>query len=105
MCHSRAVLLGGDPALRGAALSALARLMAVDAPFCEANLPLLFTLLHNRWVQDAHTLTHTHTHTSALACRAVLTCLHLALSPACPRRLPAQVGRGWAAVWAGGGAG
>eukprot|EP00887_Chlorella_sp_A99_P003643 scaffold7.g3643.t1 len=44
LCRSRA-LLAADPGLRGAALLALAKLMVVDARFCDDNLRLLFSLL------------------------------------------------------------
>ncbi len=44
----RRVLRDAHPTLRASALLALAKLMCLDAGFCEANLQLLFTLLHNR---------------------------------------------------------
>ena len=34
--------------LRASALLALCKLMCLDAAFCDTNLQLLFTLLHNR---------------------------------------------------------
>ncbi len=37
-----------DARLRSSTLLALTKLMAVDAGFCEANLRLAFTLLHNK---------------------------------------------------------
>jgi hypothetical protein len=51
-CHQQ-LLLEVEPGLRQAALLALSQLMAVDGPFCEANVNLLFTLLQNRWVGGA----------------------------------------------------
>ena len=44
----RRALRDAHPTLRASALLALAKLMCLDAGFCEANLQLLFTLLHNR---------------------------------------------------------
>lgn len=35
--------------LRAAALLALTKLMAVTSSYCDANLQLVFTLLHTRW--------------------------------------------------------
>ncbi len=46
-CHQQ-LLLDVEPALRQAAVLALAQLMAVDVAYCEANVALLFTLLQNR---------------------------------------------------------
>ena len=40
--------MAADARLRSSALLALTKLMAVDAGFCEANLRLAFTLLHNK---------------------------------------------------------
>ena len=37
-----------DEELQAAALLALTQLMAVDVSFCDANLQLIFTLLHYR---------------------------------------------------------
>ena len=34
--------------LRASALLALCKLMCLDAAFCDTNLQLIFTLLHNR---------------------------------------------------------
>ena len=34
--------------LRASALLALCKLMCLDADFCDTNLQLIFTLLHNR---------------------------------------------------------
>ena len=42
-----AEIANGPALLRGAALAALSRLMAVDAGFCEAHLALLFTRLRD----------------------------------------------------------
>lgn len=50
ICHHRS-LLGSAPALRGSALLALCKLMAVDPAYCDANLQLLFTLLQSRAVE------------------------------------------------------
>ena len=49
-CRDRArrALRDAHPTLRASALLALAKLMCLDAAFCEANLQLLFTLLHTR---------------------------------------------------------
>ncbi len=44
VCASPA-LLAAHPSLRASALLALAKLMAVDADFCEANVRTLFTWL------------------------------------------------------------
>ncbi len=46
-CHSRR-LMDAHPLLRSSATLALAKLMIVDEELCEANLPLIFSLLHNR---------------------------------------------------------
>lgn len=40
-----------DPILKSSALLALTKLMVVDVKICEANLQLIFTLLHNRVVE------------------------------------------------------
>ncbi len=40
-----------DPVLKSSALLALTKLMIVDVKICEANLQLIFTLLHNRVVE------------------------------------------------------
>jgi len=37
-----------SPTLRASALLALCKLMCLDAQFCNSNLQLVFTLLHNR---------------------------------------------------------
>ena len=50
VCHNRQ-LLTGDASLRSSALLALCKLMIVDPSMCNANLQLLFTLLHNRGVE------------------------------------------------------
>jgi condensin complex subunit 1 len=52
VCHNRQVL-SGDSALRSSALLALTKLMVVDGSMCDANLQLVFTLLHNRAVEPA----------------------------------------------------
>ena len=44
---STPALLASHPLLRGAALSCLCRLCALDASFCESNLALIFTLLRD----------------------------------------------------------
>ena len=44
LCGHPAVA-SGHPLLRGAALAALSRLMAIDAGFCEEHLALIFTRL------------------------------------------------------------
>jgi condensin complex subunit 1 len=44
---STPALLASHPLLRGAALSCLCRLCALDAAFCEAHLALVFTLLRD----------------------------------------------------------
>ena len=44
---STPALLASHPLVRGAALSSLCRLCALDATFCEANLALVFTLLRD----------------------------------------------------------
>ena len=41
-------LLGSHAHLRSSALLALTKLMAIDPAFCDANLPLVFTLLEKR---------------------------------------------------------
>ena len=46
----RSALMAADARLRSSALLALTKLMAVDAAFCEANLRLVFTLLHTKCV-------------------------------------------------------
>lgn len=46
-CICRA-LLGMHAHLRSSALLAMTKLMAIEPAFCEANLPLLFTLLEKR---------------------------------------------------------
>ena len=40
--------------LRSSALLAMTKLMAIDPAFCEANLPLLFTLLEKRLARPSH---------------------------------------------------
>ena len=45
---ARRALRDAHPGLRAAALLALAKLMCLEPGFCEANLQLLFTLLHTR---------------------------------------------------------
>lgn len=47
-------MMGAHADLRASALLALTKLMAIEPRFCDANLRLLFTLLHNR---RAHMLT------------------------------------------------
>ena len=49
-CTRRRSLRNANDGLRASALLALAKLMCLDAGFCEANLQLLFTLLHTRCV-------------------------------------------------------
>ncbi len=41
-------LRDASPTLRTSALLALCKLMCLDAAFCDTNLQLIFTLLHNR---------------------------------------------------------
>ena len=41
-------MMGAHADLRASALLALTKLMAIEPRFCDANLRLLFTLLHNR---------------------------------------------------------
>ena len=41
-------LRDASPTLRASALLALCKLMCLDAAFCDTNLQLIFTLLHNR---------------------------------------------------------
>ena len=41
-------LRDASPMLRASALLALCKLMCLDAGFCDTNLQLVFTLLHNR---------------------------------------------------------
>lgn len=47
LCN-RSVLMGAHCDLRASALLALTKLMAIEPAFCDANLRLLFSLLHNR---------------------------------------------------------
>lgn len=45
-------LMAAHADLRASALLALTKLMAIEPGFCDANLRLLFTLLHNRCVSS-----------------------------------------------------
>lgn len=45
---SCSAMMGAHADLRASALLALTKLMAIEPHFCDANLRLLFTLLHNR---------------------------------------------------------
>ena len=53
--------MAADARLRSSALLALTKLMAIDPGFCEANLRLAFTLLHNKcviWLEPPHAIVY-----------------------------------------------